>query len=89
MADLVCDAMYAVINAAKNPRVDTNRIYLTGLSYGGSAALTFPFGYPGRFAASLPVAGYAGECSVPDEKPGNIWMLYIEGRCPFNCPLHR
>lgn len=59
MADLVCDAMFAVIKAAKNPKVDTSRLYLTGLSYGGSAAWTFSFGYPGRFAASLPVAGYA------------------------------
>ena len=78
-ADLVCDAMYAVIRAAKNPQVDTNRIYLTGLSYGGSAAWTFPFGYPGRFAASLPVAGFASVRSVPDERPGSIWLLYNEG----------
>ena len=78
MADLVCDAMFAVIKAAKNPKVDTSRLYLTGLSYGGSAAWTFSFGYPGRFAASLPVAGYASERSVPDEKPGNIWLLYNE-----------
>lgn len=78
MADLVCDAMFAVIKAAKNPKVDTSRLYLTGLSYGGSAAWTFSFGYPGRFAASLPVAGYASERSVPDERPGNIWLLYNE-----------
>ncbi len=78
MADLVCDAMYAVIRDARNPSVDTNRLYLTGLSYGGSAAWTFPFGYPGRFAASLPVAGYADASSVPDEKPGSFWFLYNE-----------
>jgi len=78
MADLVCDAMYAVIRAATNPRVDTNRLYLTGLSYGGSAAWTFSFGYPGRFAASLPVAGFCEAFAVPDEKPGSIWLLYNE-----------
>lgn len=78
MADLVCDAMYAVIRNAKTPRVDTNRIYLTGLSYGGSAAYTFPFGYPGRFAASLPVAGFATQHEVPDEKPGSIWLVHNE-----------
>jgi hypothetical protein len=78
MADLLCDAMYAVIRSATNPRVDTNRLYLTGLSYGGSAAWTFSFGYPGRFAASLPVAGFSEAFSVPDEKPGNIWLLYNE-----------
>lgn len=78
MADLVCDALYAVVREANNPPVDTNRLYLTGLSYGGSAAYTFPFGYPGRFAASLPVAGYVTEHAVPDEKPGNFWLLCNE-----------
>lgn len=75
MADLVCDAMYALIRDAKIPRVDTNRLYLTGLSSGGSAAYTFSFGYPGRFAASLPIAGFATPGEVSDTKPGNIWLI--------------
>ena len=79
MADLVCDAMYAVIRGVKNPKVDTTRLYLTGLSYGGRAAWTFPFGYPGRFAASIPVAGYASAETVPDSNPGNFWFIYNEG----------
>ena len=78
MADLVCDAMYAIVREAKAPRIDTNRLYLTGLSYGGSAAYTFSFGYPGRFAAALPVAGFATKEAVPDRKPGNIWLLHNE-----------
>ena len=32
LSDLICDAMYAVIQKAKSPPVDTNRLYLTGLS---------------------------------------------------------
>jgi len=79
MADLVCDAMYAVIRGAKTPKVDINRLYLTGLSYGGRAAWTFPFGYPGRFVASIPVAGYASAETVPDSNPGNFWFIYNEG----------
>ena len=79
MADLVCDAMYAVIRGAKTPKVDLNRLYLTGLSYGGRAAWTFPFGYPGRFAASIPVAGYANAETVPDSNPGSFWFVYNEG----------
>ena len=78
MSDLVCDALYAVIREANNPPVDTNRVYLTGLSFGGSAAYTFPFGYPGRFAASLPVAGFTNAHPVPEEHPGNFWLLYNE-----------
>ena len=79
MADLLCDAMFAVVREAKNPRVDAGRIYLTGLSYGGSAAWSFPFGYPGRFAASLPVGGYVSQQTIPDSVPGNIWLIYNEG----------
>ena len=78
MAALVCDAMYAVIKNAKSPSVDTNRLYLTGLSWGGSVAYTMPFGYPGRFAASVPVAGYATADCVPDHSPGNFWLLFNE-----------
>ncbi len=78
MADLVCDAMYAVISSANHPKIDTDRIYLTGLSSGGTAAATFISGYPGRFAASVPVAGHADMSSVPDEHPGYFWLLYNE-----------
>ena len=80
MADLVCDALYAIIRDAENPPVDINRMYLTGLSYGGSAAYTFPFGYPGRFAASLPVAGNASKEDVPENQIYNIWLLFNEDR---------
>lgn len=78
MSDLVCDAMYAVIREVKTPQIDTNRLYLTGLSYGGSVAYTFMFGYPGRFAAAVPVAGFATHNLVPDEKSGNIWLIHNE-----------
>lgn len=78
MANLVCDAMYAVIRSAKSPSVDTNRLYLTGLSWGGSVAYTMPFGYPGRFGASVPVAGYATADCVPERSPGNFWLLFNE-----------
>ncbi|OGU72769.1 MAG: hypothetical protein A3H45_04540, partial [Ignavibacteria bacterium RIFCSPLOWO2_02_FULL_55_14] len=36
--------------------VDTNRIYLTGLSMGGIGTLDLAIRYPGRFAALVPVA---------------------------------
>ena len=80
MSDLVCDALYAIIRKAGNPPVDTNRMYLTGLSYGGSAAVPLPFGYPGRFAAALPVAGYASKASVPDDAVFNVWLIFNEDK---------
>jgi predicted peptidase len=36
--------------------VDTNRIYLTGLSMGGIGTLDFAIRYPQRFAAIIPIA---------------------------------
>lgn len=36
--------------------VDTNRIYLTGLSMGGIGTLDLAIRYPGRFAALIPIA---------------------------------
>jgi hypothetical protein len=37
-----------------------------------------PLGYAGRFAASVPVAGYTTADCVPDHRPGNFWLLFNE-----------
>lgn len=78
MADLVCDAMYAVIASQSAPRVDTNRLYVTGLSWGGVAAFELPCSFPGRFAASVPISCIQSPMRIPAENPGNYWMLYNE-----------
>ena len=78
MADLVCDAMYAVIASQKSPNVDTNRLYVTGLSWGGVAAFELSCSYPGRFAASVPTACIQSPMRIPKEHSGNYWMLYNE-----------
>ena len=78
LAALVCDAMYAVIREAKSPPVDVKRIYLTGLSYGGSAAFELPCAYPGRFAASVPVSSFQTAFMIPKRNPGNYWLIYNE-----------
>lgn len=78
MADLVCDAMYAVIASLKSPKVDTNRLYVTGLSFGGVAAFELSCSYPGRFAASVPTACIQSPMRIPKDCPGNYWMLYNE-----------
>jgi len=78
LSDLVCDAMYAVIKALKSPPVDTNRLYLTGLSFGGGVAYELPCLYPGRFAASLPVSSFQSALMIPQKNPGNYWLLYNE-----------
>jgi predicted peptidase len=43
--------------AAAEYRVDTNRIYLTGLSMGGFGAWDLALAEPARFAAVIPIAG--------------------------------
>lgn len=78
LADLTCDAMYAVIASAGSPRVDTNRLYVTGLSWGGGAAFDLPCSYPGRFAASVPISSIQSPLRIPKDAPGNYWMIYNE-----------
>lgn len=78
LADLTCDAMYAVIASAGSPRVDTNRLYVTGLSWGGGAAFDLPCSYPGRFAASVPISSIQSPLRIPKDTPGNYWMIYNE-----------
>ena len=78
LSDLTCDAMYAVIASLKRPPVDTNRLYLTGLSWGGVAAFELSCGYPGRFAAAVPVSCLQTPLRIPAEKPGNYWLFHNE-----------
>ena len=77
-ADLVCDAMYAVIRELGPGTVDTNRLYVTGLSYGGAASFELCSQFPGRFAAAVPVAAFQFEQKIPTNAPGNYYLLYIE-----------
>ncbi len=78
LSDLVCDAMYAVIQSLNSPSVDTNRLYLTGLSFGGGVAYELPCLYRGRFAASVPVSSLQTAFMIPKTQPGNYWLLYNE-----------
>jgi predicted peptidase len=48
-------------------RVDTGRIYLTGLSIGGKATWETATGYPGFFAAIAPVSGWGD--------PKQLWKI--------------
>jgi predicted peptidase len=48
-----------VDNVIEKYRGDTNRVYISGLSYGGFGVWYMASKYPGRFAAANPIAGYA------------------------------
>lgn len=78
-ADLVCDAMYAAIRKLGPGAVDTNRLYVTGLSYGGAASFELCSQFPGRFAAAVPVAATQYPKKIPENAPGNYYLLFNEG----------
>ena len=78
LAALINDALYAVAGSLNSPPVDTNRFYLTGLSYGGVVAFELPCAFPGRFAASVPVSCFQSAFMIPKTQPGNYWLLYNE-----------
>ncbi len=50
-------------------RIDVNRIYLTGISYGGFLTWIYSIKYPDKFAAIAPVCGF-GSLKSFGNKPG-------------------
>jgi predicted peptidase len=60
---------------AENP-VDTNRVYLTGLSMGGFATWEFLQREPGRFAAAMPVCGGADLAFAEKLASIPIWVFH-------------
>ena len=60
--------------------VDTNRVYLTGISMGGYATWQFGLRHPGKFAALVPICGGGNMIEVvlgPRDKPVAIKNLPI------------
>ena len=60
----------------ENYRVDTNRIYLTGLSMGGFGTWTLSEEYPQRFAAIAPVSGGGDEDKVCNLRNVPVWAFH-------------
>lgn len=60
--------------------VDTNRLYITGFSFGGTGAIRVAMSYPGEFAAVVPIEALAPPSEFASEKhPGNYWYVCNEG----------
>ena len=79
------DALVGIARTRKRPAVDDSRIYITGLSFGGSGAYALPLVYPDTFAASVPVSA----CVIPSELPNppyacNFFHLWNEGEARNN-----
>jgi len=60
----------------KNMPVDTNRIYITGLSLGGFGTFDALARYPNLFAAAVPVCGGGDISTVKDFAHVPIWIFH-------------
>ncbi len=72
-SDLIDPLMVLLDQIEGTYSVDSERVYLTGLSMGGFGAWEFASRYPDRFAAVVPIAG--GYVEGSREVPGNICHL--------------
>jgi hypothetical protein len=78
--NFVGDIIWNAAAMQSSPPVDTNRVYLTGLSFGGQSVSSFAAAYPGVYAAFLPVATFPPQAEVIHPVyPGNWWLFYNEG----------
>lgn len=57
-------------------RVDTNRIYVTGLSMGGQGTWDLAFAYPARFAAIVPVCGWTRPSQAGLIRDLPVWVFH-------------
>lgn len=60
----------------KNPAIDRNRIYLTGLSMGGAGTFDLLMRKPGWFAAALPLCGGGDPRFAEKIKDIPLWVLH-------------
>jgi predicted peptidase len=56
--------------------IDTNRLYVTGLSVGGFATWDLITRYPGKFAAAIPMSGAADTSKAPAAAQVPVWCCH-------------
>ena len=76
-ASKISDLLFGLINSTiKNHAIDTNRIYITGLSLGGIGTYDFIIRYPNLFAAAAPVCGAGDTSKASVIKHIPIWIFH-------------
>ena len=75
---LLADCIREVARTRSRPQVDSRRIYLTGLSYGGGGVYGLMTSYPGMFACGVPVAAFPPPPFFVTA-PLRIWHIHNEG----------
>ena len=71
----------------KSERIDTSRIYITGVSMGGYGTYDAITRYPGLFAAAVPVCGAGDTAKAATIKHIPIW-IYHGAEDPAVSPAH-
>lgn len=76
-ASKISDLLIGLINKSiKDYPIDTNRIYITGLSLGGFGTYDLIMRYPNLFAAAAPVCGGGDTSKVNLIKHLPIWIFH-------------
>jgi predicted peptidase len=57
-------------------RVNEECIFVTGLSMGGTGTWNLAFAYPDRFAAIVPICGYADQAQAEKIKDLPVWVFH-------------
>jgi predicted peptidase len=63
-------------NLLQRYRIDTARVYLSGLSMGGEGTWNWAKAHPGRFAAIAPVCGWADTIGIASIKELPVWVFH-------------
>ena len=75
---LMRDMIFSVADSIG--KIDRERVYLAGFSYGGGGVSFLSLVYPGDFAAVVPVSSLTPLPEYFDKAhPGNWWLFYNEG----------
>ena len=74
------DFVLDICRMQAKPKVDLNRLYVTGFSYGGMGAYALAQHFPGTFAAAVPIAALPPLPEYFDKgHPGSWWHFHNEG----------
>jgi predicted peptidase len=75
--------LFGLIQALQtNFSLDTNRLYITGLSMGGNGTWENIGQYPGMYAAAVPMSGWANTALVSKIAQTPIWNFHVKGSVP-------
>ena len=77
--------VFGMINALQTEfRLDTNRLYITGLSLGGNGTWDYIAQYPGMYAAAVPMSGWGNSALASRMTQIAIWNFHAANDSTVN-----